>query len=85
MQDALNELMSYATTLNFVSQGAWGDTEMEAVSSVCEVQSKSRRVVEKGGIVFQIGEPYVLGSFGWVVRNGDQTETWLRAAGTMPR
>ena len=63
MHDALNELMSYATTLNFVSQGAWGDTEMEAVSSVREVQSKSRRVVEKGSTVFRIGEPNVLGSF----------------------
>ena len=63
MHDALNVFMSFETTLNFVSQGALGDTEMEAVSSVREVQSKSRPVVEKGSAVFRIGEPYVLGGF----------------------
>ena len=36
---------------------------MEAVSSVREMQSKSRRVVEKGNTVFRIGEPNVLGGF----------------------
>ena len=49
--------------MNFVPQGAWGDTEMEAVSSVREVHSKSRRVVEKGSTIFRVGEPNVLGSF----------------------
>ena len=85
MHDALNELKSYATTLDFGLQSGWGSLRWKLilVSPKCNqfVSEWWRKVVLCSGSAINVCK----GVSGWVVRKGDQAATWLRAAGAVPR
>ena len=81
----MNELKSYATTLDFVLQSGWGNLKLKLllVSTKC-----NQSVSEWLGKVVLCSESAInvcLGVSRWVVRKWDQAATWLRAAGAVPR